>query len=46
MLYFLEYIYIFFSIYTIYTFSKKNLQSPGTYISKRTWDPSQKAITK
>ena len=24
----------------------KNLQSPGTYISKRTWGPSQKAITK
>ena len=36
----------FFSIYTIYTFRTKNLQSPGTYISKRTWDPSQKAITK
>ena len=27
-------------------FQTKNLQSPGTYISKRTWDPSQKAITK
>ena len=37
---------LFFSIYTIYTFSNKNLQSPGTYISKLTWDPSQKAITK
>ena len=27
-------------------FRTKNLQSPGTYIFKRTWDPSQKAITK
>ena len=27
-------------------FQTKNLQSPGTYISKRTWDPSQTAITK
>ena len=27
-------------------FQTKNLQSPGTYISKRTWNPSQKAITK
>ena len=24
----------------------KSLQSPGTYVSERTWDPSQKAITK
>ena len=37
----------FFSIYTIYTpFWTKNLQSPGTYIFKHTWDPCQKAITK
>ena len=35
----------FFSTYTVF-FRTKNLQSPGTYISKRTWDPSQKAITK
>ena len=27
-------------------FQTKNLQSPGSYISKRTWNPSQKAITK
>ena len=28
-------------------FSKKiGLQLPGTYISGRTWDPNQKAITK
>ena len=27
-------------------FQTKSLQSPGTYISGRTWDPSQKAITK
>ena len=38
--------FFFFSIYTIYTFSNKNLQPPSTYISKRTWDSSQKAITK
>ena len=38
---------IFFSLYIQFTlFRTKNLQSPGTYISKRTWDPSQKAITK
>ena len=37
---------VFFSIYTICTFRTKKLQSPGTYISKRTWDPSQKVITK
>ena len=36
----------FFSIYTINTFHAKSLQSPGTYLSERTWDPSQKAITK
>ena len=35
-----------FSKYTIYTFSNKKLQSPGTYISGHTWDPSQGAITK
>ena len=27
-------------------FQIKSLQSPGTYISGRTWDPSQKAISK
>ena len=27
-------------------FRTKNLQPPDTYISKRTWDPSQKAIAK
>ena len=27
-------------------FQTKNLQSPGRYIFERTWDPSQKAITK
>ena len=29
-----------------YMYNLQNLQSPGTYISKRTWDPGQKAITK
>ena len=37
----------FFFLYIQFTlFRAKNLQSPGTYISKRTCDPSQKAITK
>ena len=27
-------------------FLKQKIQSPGTFISKHTWDPSQKAITK
>ena len=27
-------------------FETKHSQSPGTYIFERTWDPSQKAITK
>ena len=37
----------FFFLYIQFTlFQTKNLQSPGTYISKRTWDPGQKAITK
>ena len=27
-------------------FQIKPLQSPGTYISERTWDPSEKAIIK
>ena len=26
-------------------FQRKSLQSPGTFISERTWDPSQKAVT-
>ena len=42
--------FFFFIIIFLYIqftlFRTKNLQSPGTYISKRTWDPSQKAITK
>ena len=39
--------FFFFFLYIQFTlFQTKNLQSPGTYISKRTWDPSQKAITK
>ena len=38
---------IFFFLYIQFTLVRtKNAQSPGTYISKRTWDPSQKAITK
>ena len=38
---------LFFFQYIQFTlFQTKNLQSPGTYISKRTWYPSQKAITK
>ena len=37
----------FFFLYIQFTlFRTKYLQSPGTYIFKRTWDPSQKAITK
>ena len=36
----------FFFYIRLRLFRTKNLQSPGTYISKRTWDPSQKAITK
>ena len=37
----------FFFLYIQFKlFRTKNLQSPGTYISKRTWDPSQEAITK
>ena len=35
-----------FFLYIQFTLFQTNLQSPGTYISKRTWDPSQKAITK
>ena len=38
---------VFFFQYEQFTlFGTKNLQSTGTYIFKRTWDPSQKAITK
>ena len=41
------YMYVFFFLYIQFTlFPTKNLQLQGTYISKRTWDPSQKAITK
>ena len=36
-----------FFLYIQFTlFKTKSLQSPGTYISKRAWNPSQKAITK
>ena len=38
---FLYFLYIQFTL-----LQTQNLQSPGTYISKRNWDPSQKAITK
>ena len=40
--------FFFFPIYYIQftLFRTKNLHSPGTYISKRSWDPSQKATTK
>ena len=38
---------LFFFLYMQFTlFRTKKLQSPGTCISKRTWDPSQKVITK
>ena len=41
------YIYIFFFLHIQFTrFETKRLQSPGAYISRRTWDPNQKAITK
>ena len=39
-------IIIIISTYTIYTFSNKSLPTPGTHISERTWDPSQKGIAK
>ena len=39
--FFLFFLYIQFTI-----FKTKRSQSPGTYISKRAWNPSQKAITK
>ena len=39
--------FFFFFLYIQFTlFRTKNVQSPGTFISKHTWDPSQKAITK
>ena len=38
---------VFFFLHIQFTlFQTKNLQSPGTYISGRTWDPSQRATTK
>ena len=37
---------IFFLHIQFTRFQTKNVQSPGTYISERTWDPSQKAIIK
>ena len=37
---------IFFLYMQFKIFETKTLQSPGTCISKRTWDPSQKTITK
>ena len=37
---------IFFLYIKFTQFQTKNLLSPGTYISKRTWDPSEKAIIK
>ena len=39
-------IFFFFRYMQFTLFQTKNLQSPGTYVSKRAWDPSQKAITK
>ena len=38
--------FFFFQYEQFTLFGTKNLQSTGTYIFKRTWDPSQKAITK
>ena len=38
--------FFFFLYIQLTLFRTKNLQSPGTYVSKRTWDPSQKVITK
>ena len=47
MIKFNTYFFFFFFLYIQFTlFRTKNLQSPGTYISKRTWDLSQKAIKK
>ena len=37
---------IFFLHIRFTLFQTKNLHSPGPYISGRTWDPSQRAITK
>ena len=36
-------IYIFFLLRKFTRFQTKSLQSPGTYISGRTWDCSQKS---
>ena len=39
--------FFFFFLHIQFTrFQTKSLQSQGSYISERTWDPSQKAITK
>ena len=40
------YIHIFFLHIQFTRFETNRLQSPGTYTSRRTWDPNQKAITK
>ena len=37
---------VFFLYIQFTLFQTKRLQSPGTYISKRSWDPSQKATRK
>ena len=42
---FVKLTFFFLHIQFIY-FQTKSLQSPGTYISGRTWDPSEKAISK
>ena len=37
----------FFFLHVQFTlFKTKSLKSPGTYISKRTWGPTQKTISK
>ena len=40
-------LHLLFFLYIQFTlFQTKSLQSPGTCITKRTWDPSEKAYTK
>ena len=46
LLFFNLFCLIFFLHVQFTLFQTKSLQSPGTYISERTWDSSQKSIIK
>ena len=46
LLFLFFFIFCFFLHVKFALFQTKSLQSPGISISKRTWDPSQKVITK